>query len=288
MKVASSPLRWATPLTMRLKRIAWSQARRASSTCRRLTSHWFGPYSARAAPVGTSWASQVAAISVRMSETDSRSDIELICVRVSRRPGQGRAGRLCVAFGGALRVDEIELEFERDDRRPAARGVALEHGIEDVARVAIERRAVVIEHLDLELRDAWAHPRGREKRLCDRHAGPVGVAFVKAEAGCLDRAAEHVERKHRSGQGNAPLIDARKIGTIDPLAAQHAAEIGQQKVDRPGPRDARPEMPRHSQTRPGGGPFRTWRLRSCIARRIWPRGRIPSQPRARQGSCGAT
>ncbi len=86
MKVASTPLRCATPLTMRLKRIAWSQAARASATWRRFTSHWFGPHSASAAPVGTPCASQVATISERMSETDSRSVIELTCVRVSRRP----------------------------------------------------------------------------------------------------------------------------------------------------------------------------------------------------------
>ena len=63
MNVASTPFLCATPFTMRLKRIAWSQAARASATWRRFTSHWFGPHSARAAPVGTPCDSQATAIS---------------------------------------------------------------------------------------------------------------------------------------------------------------------------------------------------------------------------------
>ena len=54
----------------------------------------------------------------------------------------------------------------------------------------------MIEHLHLELGDARAHPRGGEERIRDGHAGPVGIALVKPEAGRLDSASEDVERKH--------------------------------------------------------------------------------------------
>ena len=288
MNVASTPLRWATPLTMRLNRIAWSQACRASWTCRRFTSHWFGPHSASAAPVGTPCASQVAPISPRMSETDSSSAIELTWVRRLAPSRVARSRRLGVALGRALAIDEVELELDRDDRLPAARGIAIEHGVEDVPRIAVKRPAIVVEHLHLELRDARAHPRRGVEGIRDGHAGPVGIALVKPEAGRLDRAAEDVERKHRSGQEHAALVHAGKVGPVHALAAQHAAEIGEQKIHDPhrGTRGEeslgiRMQVPDEGHSSPG-------RLRSCIARRSWPRGRITSPPCAGQGSCGAT
>ncbi len=142
-----------------------------------------------------------------------------------------RARRLGVAGGRALDVHEVELELDGDDRMPAARRIAVEHGRECVPRVAVERPPVVVEHLDLELGDARAHPGRREKSLGNGDAGAVGVAFVKAEAGGLDRTAEDVEREHGSGQEHAPLVNAGEVDPVHPLAAQHAAEIGQQEID---------------------------------------------------------
>ena len=151
----------------------------------------------------------------------------LATARVSRTWG------LRVAGGRTLDVDEIELELDRDHRRPAARGIAVEHRIQRVARVAVERPAVVIEHLHLQLRDARSHPWGGVEGPGNGYAGAVGVALVEPKAGGLDRAAEDVEGEHRTRQEHAPLIDARQVGPVDALAAQHAAEIGEQEVDDP-------------------------------------------------------
>ncbi len=76
-------------------------------------------------------------------------------------PGQPRPWRLGVAVGRPLRIDEIELEFERNDRCPAARGVALEHAAEHVAWIAEERLSGGILHLHLQLRDARDRARAR-------------------------------------------------------------------------------------------------------------------------------
>ncbi|MNL38094.1 hypothetical protein D3C87_1602800 [compost metagenome] len=55
MKVAASPCLRATPLTMRLKKIASSAAFKGSSVCSRLISNWPMPFSAIAASAGTFW-----------------------------------------------------------------------------------------------------------------------------------------------------------------------------------------------------------------------------------------
>jgi hypothetical protein len=51
--------------------------------------------------------------------------------------------------------------------------------------------------------------------------------------GGLDRAADHVEREHRPGQEHAALVDGRQVHSVDALAAQYAAEVGQQQVEEP-------------------------------------------------------
>ena len=146
-----------------------------------------------------------------------------------------------MAGGRTLDVDEVELELDRDHRRPAARGIAVEHGIQRVARVAVERPAVVVEHLHLQLRDARSHPGGGVEGPGNGYASAVGVALVEPKAGGLDRAAEDVEGEHRAGQEHAPLVDAWQVSPVDALAAQHAAEIGEQEVDDPHRRTRREE-----------------------------------------------
>jgi hypothetical protein len=34
-----------------------------------------------------------------------------------------------------------------------------------------------------------------------------------------------------TGQEHSPLVDAREIRPVNPLAAQHPAEVGQQEID---------------------------------------------------------
>ena len=145
-------------------------------------------------------------------------------------PGQPRRRRLRVARGRALGIHEIELEFDRDDRPPAASCVTLEHGIEHMARIAEKRLAIVVQHLHLELRDGRAHPGCGKQAARNRQAGPVGVALVEAEAGGLDRAAHDVEREHRARQVHALVVDRGEVGNVHALAAQDAAEVGQQQV----------------------------------------------------------
>ena len=108
-----------------------------------------------------------------------------------------------MAFRRALAVDQVELEFDGHHGRQAERGEARDDALEHVPRVAVERRAVVLVHADLHLRDVFAEPGHRHEGAGDRQAHAIGVAFVEAEAGGLHGAAEHVEREHRARQQQA-------------------------------------------------------------------------------------
>ena len=160
-------------------------------------------------------------------EIGHRVDLRLVLAPA----GERLAGRLRAALGRARAVDEVELEFDRHDRGQAARGEAAEQPLEHVARVAVERAAVVLVHGDLHLRHLLAEPRHRHQRAGQRQAQAVGVAFVETEARRLHGAAEHVEREHRCRQQHALPVHALEFLDGDALAARNAHLVRQQQVD---------------------------------------------------------
>src|SRR6185295_8079080 len=97
-------------------------------------------------------------------------------------------------------------------------------------------------------------------------------------------AAENVEREHRARQEHSPLVDAGQVRLVDALAPQYAAEIREQQIDDPhgGARGEKRFGIREFV--PDEGHYSPGRLRSCIARREWPRGRITTPTRRGQGS----
>ena len=224
---------------MRLKRSASSQTRSASGACARFTSYWPGPYSASEEVAGTSCSRHTRSISASRGEYSLRSVIELICVRYSRRPVSGPRGGCGSPAALRSRVDQIELVFDRDDRRESERAQGLELLFEDAARIAEEARAVVFEHAQLHLRDVVL-PRHRHERSGNRHAGTIRVAVIESEAGGLDGAALDVEREHRAGQGHAAREHAGDTRAVDPLAAFDGVQVVHETRRRTGPRDERP------------------------------------------------
>ena len=69
-----------------------------------------------------------------------------------------------------------------------------------------------------------------------------------------------------------------RSATVDPLAAQDAAEVRQQEVDDAHRGTRGEESLGIRKVVADQGHFVTGRLRSCIASRKWPQGRITSPP----------
>ncbi len=121
--------------------------------------------------------------------------------------GLRQARRLNASCRRAFAIDEIELQFDGDDRRKADAAKSFQDGIQYMARIAIERTAIVVAHRHLHLRDVFVRPRHRQQRARHGNAGAIGVAVVEAETGLLDGEALYVEREHRAGQQEATVVD---------------------------------------------------------------------------------
>ncbi len=141
--------------------------------------------------------------------------------------------RLRQALGGPFAVDEIELVFDRDDRRQAERRHAFEHGGEYVARITEEGPPVRFVHRNLQLREWVFLPGNPHQAARDGVARAVGVAVVEAETGRLHGAAEDVEREHRSGQQHAAAVGRFDAGAIEPLAAFDRVQVVHEHVEVP-------------------------------------------------------
>ena len=146
-------------------------------------------------------------------------------------PGERLARRLRTAFGRALAVDEVELQLDRHHGRQAEPVEPCDHALEHVPRIAVERRAVVLVHADLHLRDLLAEPGHGHQCSGDGQADTVGVTLVEPEAGALHRAATHVEREHRRRQQQAVTVHALQLLDRDALAPRDAHLVGEQQVD---------------------------------------------------------
>jgi hypothetical protein len=139
---------------------------------------------------------------------------------------------LSAPVASAFRIEQVELQLQRDDRRQPQIAEALQHIDEHMARVAVEGRPIVVVHRHLDLRDAFfAAPGHRHQRASDGQAAAIRVAFVKAEAGLLNGAAKDVECEHRTGQQKAAAIDLRQFVDRHALAARDSTQIGEQYVD---------------------------------------------------------
>ena len=153
-------------------------------------------------------------------------------MRYSRRPVSGPRGGCGRPAGIAFGIDQIELVFDRDDGRESERAKSLELVFEDAAWIAKESCAAVLEHAQLHLRDV-ALPRHGDKSPGNRHAWPIRVAVIEAEASRLNRAALDVEREHRAGQGHAACEHRGDTRAVDPLAALDGVQIVHIRVDEP-------------------------------------------------------
>src|SRR5690606_8835212 len=143
-----------------------------------------------------------------------------------------RSRRLYAALCGALWIEQVELQLDCDHRRQTQRAESIEYAREHMAWIAEKRCAVVVVHRDLNLRYAFVRaPRRGQERAWNRQAAAVRIALVEAEAGLLDRAAEHIEREHRTGQEKAAAPERGRLMQRHALAPKDAVEVRQQDVD---------------------------------------------------------
>ena len=119
MNVASMPCRREMHFTMRRKRMAWSQASSGSAQCMQVDLELPRAVFGQRGAGGHVLRATGRVDGASTAEYSLRSAIELICVRYSRRPGEGSRRRLRQAHRGALAIDEVELQFDGDDRRQA-------------------------------------------------------------------------------------------------------------------------------------------------------------------------
>jgi hypothetical protein len=90
----------------------------------------------------------------------------------------------------------------------------------------------VVVHGDLHLRDLISEPRHDCERAGHREAGPVGIAFVESEPGCLHRPAKYVQREHGRGQEQSAAVHALEFRDGHALAARNAHQVREQQVHR--------------------------------------------------------
>ena len=104
-----------------------------------------------------------------------------------------------------IRLDQVELEFRRDHRPPAARGVEIEHAAQHVARRHRHGAAVVVETVVDDLRGRLRGPGHDADRL--RVADQVDVDFRRVNGAVVIRVfARDSLQEDRSRAGACPRL----------------------------------------------------------------------------------
>jgi hypothetical protein len=146
-------------------------------------------------------------------------------------PCQRQAWRLNAPLGGALDIDEIELEFDCDYRREPQLVKAFQHIGQDAPRIAKKSLAIAFAHRYLYLRYISVRPRYGQQGVCDWQAGTIGVAVIETKVSFFDGHAANIERKHGSWQQESTFVHVRQLIDRYTLAARYSAEIREQDVD---------------------------------------------------------
>ena len=151
--------------------------------------------------------------------------------RIRAPPGARHDRHLRHAVGGALGVDQVELELDRDDRGQAVLGEALDDAGQNVARVGDEPAAVRLEGRHQHLTARPAGPGDRRQRAGHRLEHVIRVAVAEAAATRVAGAAGDVEQERRAGQQEPFAVELLGVGAAQPLAAQDARQVRDEGVD---------------------------------------------------------
>jgi hypothetical protein len=125
---------------------------------------------------------------------------------------------------------QVEFDFRRHHRLPAALGVELDHLLEHVARRVADRVALGGDHVADHLRRRVGFPRHHRKRRQVRHQLQVAIERIVAEIAGLfrifagDRVPEHRRGQRQRGVGG-------EFRRRHHLAARHAGEIRRDALD---------------------------------------------------------
>jgi hypothetical protein len=130
-----------------------------------------------------------------------------------------RRGRADAAVSGSAWIDHIELHFQGHHGPQSELREPLGDLLEHMARVAEERRAIVVSHADLDLCNLLVHPGSADEGILHRRTGAIGIPIVETEARGLDRVAECIHCEDRTRQAERAGIHSGKRVYLQPFAA---------------------------------------------------------------------
>ena len=216
MKVAYILWRSAASRAVRLKRKAWS-ARSSASPWIRLISICAGAgfVDQRVDVEVLRLAERVDVVEQRVELVDRRDAVGLAAD--FRAAGAADRGLQRIVRVG-VRLDEEELEFRRDHRPPAARGVEIEHAAQHVARRHRHRPAVAVEAVVDHLRRRLRRPGHDARSSSGRPSGRCRFPTDESELSSSGYSPVTVCRKMDSGRRMPSSSAYLSAGMILPRA----------------------------------------------------------------------
>ena len=218
----------ASPRTACLKNHASSAALSASGTWTRLISNWPSPTSEIA---GLGRNVHLFAGVVEVVEEDVESVERAERQDVGPHPALARARAFRLAQLGPGIVDEIELHLGGDHRRVAERLEPFDHAREGVARVTVERLAILGVHPERQKRGRDREPRHRHVATLGRTQDAVRVADLEDQRAVLHVLAPDVEVEDREREARPLGLDLSGEAGRDTLAARLAVQVHRAAAD---------------------------------------------------------
>jgi len=155
--------------------------------------------------------------------------IDLDAVLSATGPGADRHLRRTAV--GAPWVDQIELELDGTDRTQALGAEPVENTGHDVAWIADEGCAVLLELPQHDLGGGPLGPGHGNQRAGNGQGDMIGVAVGETTAARVFGVACYVIEKGGAGELQALAKELAEFMAPEPLAAQHAAQVRQERVD---------------------------------------------------------
>ncbi len=129
-----------------------------------------------------------------------------------------------------LAAHQIEFQLEGHHRRVAVGTALLDHRLEDLARIAHERRAVRLEHGGKDLAARLFAPHHRQQRPAGE-AHPVAIAPLPGDPIGQHVLAPDIEGEDRARELHSLLVNLIELLARHPLAAQDAIQVAGKDLD---------------------------------------------------------
>jgi hypothetical protein len=153
----------------------------------------------------------------------SSARIDRVSAALRRLPLRGAGRHL---HGLAAVVDQEELQLHRADRGQAAGLVALHHGVQRVAGVALIGLAVLAEHPDRQQRGRRLKPGHRHEAAFGGFQHAIGIALFEDQRAVVDILAPDVEVQDREGEAGSVLHHLVGKTRRHALAARLPVQVG--------------------------------------------------------------